>query len=383
MSKTKKIFGCILVTLVIWAISRFVPGCVSVIDPSSVGLRVFVFAAMLPIGWIIVDKISKGRFSGCIRVNLYIFAFIEAIGILQNISYILQNWSYTGQYTMDMHGIYYSDYPVIFGSAILFSVVYIALCIYLPTKTTVLTDGKTIPAINAEISTAPMSTVEVEPREPLEAPTKEVLLDFPHVVNFGENQIPQSSTEPEKVSEQPKYIAPKKSKQRYCKYCGGAIESEEKKCTRCGKQYFKLKLPRKAFGYRITIFALVVLLGANIIQFIQQREQIKELETTINEQQRNLDGKVDIIRSYIQQVDKLEKENSELAAKSAFFDKYVVLVINDGTNKYHKYDCSKVLKSAGEIWWQETKSGVEYTFWIYILNTAKSLGYSPCTECCN
>lgn len=150
MNKSKNIFGCIWITIVIWGVARFVPAFVSDLDPNSAFLKMFAFIVMLPIGWLITKAISKGKHCKCIRANLYIFAFIEARGIFTAITYLMQNLAFsTGRYTTDVNGIAYANYPMIFGNLILLEIVYIALCIYFARKTE--TSIKETPACSEQI----------------------------------------------------------------------------------------------------------------------------------------------------------------------------------------------------------------------------------------
>lgn len=135
MQKIKNGFGCFLVTVVIWAIARLIPSLISSLDPNSITLKALLLIIALPIGWLAASAISKDRYQRCIRVNLYLFAFIEATGILNSLFYLMQNLSfYTGRYYYDANGIAYSDYLTIFGGIILYEVIYIILCIYLTKK---------------------------------------------------------------------------------------------------------------------------------------------------------------------------------------------------------------------------------------------------------
>lgn len=47
-----------------------------------------------------------------------------------------------------------------------------------------------------------------------------------------------------------------KEKKRYCKLCGSLIDNNTKKCTNCGKQYFKYKLFRNYI--LIAIISIIV-----------------------------------------------------------------------------------------------------------------------------
>lgn len=342
MGKAKKVFRCMLITLVIWAISRFVPALVGVLFPNSVIQKMAALIIMLPVGWYAADRISKGRCSLCIRVNMYIFAVVEVTGISEVLTYISQNWSYTGRYTMDVNGIAYSDYLFIFGGIILFEIVYAAFCVYLAKRTTV--------AINQE-STPTSETVEV-------------------------------NTERIEVSEADKPTqAAKPPKQRYCKYCGGAIDSESRKCTKCGKQYFRPRIKKPIVLGALAILAILGLAILNVYQFNRYQtdsakleNQIAELTSTIQEQEAAIEKKDSSIQSKMTEITKLKTENAKLNEKNyllsdeiRFYDKHIVFVNNDGSRLYHKYDCVDF----GDC-----------SFWAYNIEAVDGYGYKPCSKCC-
>lgn len=52
--------------------------------------------------------------------------------------------------------------------------------------------------------------------------------------------------------------------------------------------------------------------------------------------------------------------------KAAFLDKYVVFVMNDGSNRYHTYDCESFTHS---------------NFWTYSPKLAEAQGFKPCPKC--
>lgn len=52
--------------------------------------------------------------------------------------------------------------------------------------------------------------------------------------------------------------------------------------------------------------------------------------------------------------------------KALFLDKYVVFVMNDGSNRYHTYDCELFTHS---------------NFWTYSPKLAEAQGFRPCTTC--
>ena len=132
----KKFFRGLIITMTIWSISRFIPGIVSTLFPDNNLLKVLLYLFMLPVGWFAACAISKNRHSQCIRINLYIFTFIEILGVFQIISHLIQTATYyTGRFTTDVYGIPYESYPVLYGGIILFEIAYIVLCFILRKET--------------------------------------------------------------------------------------------------------------------------------------------------------------------------------------------------------------------------------------------------------
>lgn len=68
-------------------------------------------------------------------------------------------------------------------------------------------------------------------------------------------ETPAAPTTPVETTNVPQ----KKNKQRYCKLCGNPIESTSKKCTGCGRQYFKAK-----FTPLYVLLVIVILAGGYI-----------------------------------------------------------------------------------------------------------------------
>ncbi len=143
MSKSKKVFRSILIVIVMWTLSRVVPGFVNVLFPDRIILRLLTLAVMLPVGWKAACSISKGYISGCIRVNLFLFAWLEFTGIFQGASNILRFVSYYSDgYSYDPYtsSLLDSSYLFIIGGMILFEIVYIIFCFILGNKTPNLSD---------------------------------------------------------------------------------------------------------------------------------------------------------------------------------------------------------------------------------------------------
>lgn len=299
MSKIKKIFGCILVTLIMWAIARFVPSLISMIDPGSTMLKAIALIAMLPIGWLAAKAVSKERFCGCIRANLYVFAFIETTGILDTVTYLWQNLAfYTGRLTTDANGIAYSDYLLIFGGTILFEIVYIALCIYFAKKTTKATDEKTV-VVNTEALPDPAPAVDATIEE---TPDKEVV--------ETSNRVRESNP----------VVLAKPSKQRYCKYCGGAIDGETKKCTKCGKQYFRIKVKKGAVLAALALGIIAGLVTLNIYQYSKYQKHIAVLRDKYARLQEDCSELEEEIGKRNTQIAQLEVQRTNLAEQAEQYE---------------------------------------------------------------
>ena len=77
-----------------------------------------------------------------------------------------------------------------------------------------------------------------------------------------------------------------KSRKKYCKYCGFLIDSESRKCTGCGKQYFRI------FHLKIShiiIFSLLIIAIESLFFNINQKNSIKALKEEIKSVESELD----------------------------------------------------------------------------------------------
>ena len=157
-------------------------------------------------------------------------------------------------------------------------------------------------------------------------------------------------------------------KVKFCSECGNAIESVTKKCTGCGKQFFK-GIPWKKCYFILVHFLLICAIVFGVYQYMATTDVLTQ-KITADEQVRQLENK---IKSLETKLGSSENKNnyykevlSEYEAKIGFFDEYVVFVEDDGTMLYHKYDCSFFKGN---------------NFWAYNVDNAKNQGYSPCSEC--
>ena len=191
---------------------------------------------------------------------------------------------------------------------------------------------------------------------------------------------------PEKKQEQCT-VEPKERKVRFCKKCGGTIDKDTRKCSSCGKQYFR---PKSAIPIIVLSVVVLAFVGLNVWQFFLGRQaaetisdlndevsalnstvsslnsDIAEKDSTISAQQRTINSQKNSIAS-------LENDNSDLRMKNlrqlldlSFYEEHAVVVPDDGTYTYHKYGCDDL----------DTSS-----FWIYNTEAAKSYGYKACPKC--
>lgn len=147
-------------------------------------------------------------------------------------------------------------------------------------------------------------------------------------------------------------------KQRYCKLCGGTIDSQSKKCTKCNKQYFRITKT----GIIICCLCFLNLMLVNVIvyQDIHYESEPWRLHNQITELEQALETK-----SFAEWSN--EKKTEELQKQVDFYNEHIVFVSDDGTNKYHNLNCEEFDRSY---------------FWAYNVEQAEGKGYSPCSKCC-
>lgn len=186
--------------------------------------------------------------------------------------------------------------------------------------------------------------------------TKTAEIDLPDLENATvEETNTVVAEQKEKVYDLDEKKKEKKSKVRFCKFCGGQIDAQTKKCSGCGKQYFKgIKFNR----FLTTVLILSLLIISSIILNIVQILKINEL---------NADIEYYTQKSSEQQtrIATLEKNIKERNNDLDFYLKYAVIV-NDNSKKYHAHGCNDLEDSS---------------FRIYNISQAENLGYSACSKC--
>lgn len=153
----------------------------------------------------------------------------------------------------------------------------------------------------------------------------------------------------------------KNEKIKFCKVCGEKL-NRNYKCSKCGKQYFNIKLitQKKEIIISILTFFILFLIFLNLYQlFIINNEKINT-ERQIAE----LEKEIEDIKSQSGEcrLDRLKYKN-----KADFLDKNIVFVIKDYGNYYYTYDCVQKITSGS------------YTYWAYNKEAAISKGYKKGT----
>ena len=164
----------------------------------------------------------------------------------------------------------------------------------------------------------------------------------------------------------------KTSKARYCKFCGELIDNDARKCTGCGKQFFRF--PKKVAAIVSLSVLFAALVGFNVFQYIDRLQ----LESIIIDQfatEQSLNDQLDSSRREKNDIklrlEKSESENRELSyengtlsqindelwervwdaeLKANILDSTIVFVASDKSTGpllppkktlYHKFDCPK------------------------------------------
>lgn len=157
-----------------------------------------------------------------------------------------------------------------------------------------------------------------------------------------------------------------KNKAKYCKKCGNLIDPISKKCSGCGRRYFKLAFCKKHI-YPIISVTLILGLSVGFIYQTYQKNQILDQKNSA------LDFKQSTIDSLRDEIDRLEsklrdaeKTNLVIERKASLLDDCIGL-ISENNNFYHKYGCEDL----------DTESG----FISYNKLMAEYKGYKPCPKC--
>ncbi len=146
---------------------------------------------------------------------------------------------------------------------------------------------------------------------------------------------------------------------RYCQKCGGVVDPETKKCTKCGKQYFKF--PTKSILHGL-VAALIMAMAVGLVLLYGQNQSLAaELEEKTTEA-------AEYERLYNNEYNNYERYRDlyySIFDEYKFYHDYAVIV-QEGVTNYHSYGCPRLGNNG---------------FWIYNISAAKGEGYDPCSEC--
>ena len=167
------------------------------------------------------------------------------------------------------------------------------------------------------------------------------------------------------------YIAQQQnSKNIFCKQCGSMIDKESKICSGCGKQYFRMsnfaKKPVVMVALLLIVIALTVICVFQQINISKQASEVQNLITETVDLKEQVSTKQSTINTLHSRINALERDVKSYKELSAFVNNYVVFIEDDGTKRYHKFECDKFV---GE------------SFWVYNIEAAKSNGYRECQLC--
>lgn len=169
--------------------------------------------------------------------------------------------------------------------------------------------------------------------------------------------IPAVPTEESVIAHKAAQASPK---QRYCKLCGGVIDNQSKKCTKCHKQYFRIT--RNGIIIFCLCFLNLMLVNEIVYQDIHYEREPWRLHNQITELEKALESK-----NFAEWSN--EKKTKELQKQVDFYNEHVVFVSDNETYKYHHLGCEDFDPSL-------------YSFWAFNVEQAEDIGLSPCSKCC-
>ena len=171
-------------------------------------------------------------------------------------------------------------------------------------------------------------------------------------------------------------------KKRFCKKCGMEIPVGEKKCPACKQEGKAGRIGKVLFAF-LAIAVIIALVSICIHQHIQIGELYNE-SSKLNDRIVDLKNKESTLKDEINTL-RTEKLNLSIEKKECekkydslldeflgvtdeliFYQAHVVFVSDDGTNKYHMYECEDF---------------DDYSFWAYNTEAAISKGYRACKKC--
>ena len=187
------------------------------------------------------------------------------------------------------------------------------------------------------------------------------------MIQPDENSASYIPVHPEKTVQTQYQIVTEKpttGKVKFCSKCGGRIDNETKKCTGCGKQYFKGFKANKILT--LVLILLLVLSGILNVYLYTEGNKVAGLKREVEAVKADKKSLNDTVTRLRNQLKEAEAELDVCYQEINFIDEFVVFVEDDGTNLYHKYQCSKFISDG---------------FWAFNVEAAIGNGYKPCSLC--
>ena len=171
----------------------------------------------------------------------------------------------------------------------------------------------------------------------------------------------------------------------YCRVCGEIIDPVSKKCSGCGKQYFK-GVSLKTSVIIMLCIILAASFAGNIVlgiddtrareELVEEKNDNEELKSDVkklkeeNKTQKRAYQELETTHNALVEENRQTQETlNATSAELDFYDRCIVLVADNGSKKYHKYDC---------YIFQNCDS-----FWAYNTEAAEANGYTACPQCHN
>ena len=145
----------------------------------------------------------------------------------------------------------------------------------------------------------------------------------------------------------------------YCKYCGGELD-ENRKCTKCGKQFFHIK--SKSVFMSFMIIVILVLLYKNY-SLEKSYEKLKEINYFVNIDYEDMSEQYDILS------EELDYYKGEAEACFDIFDDMGIVFHLKGEKFYHKASCNKI------------QNNTTKTVFYDNIDVLERKGYKKCPDC--
>ena len=153
----------------------------------------------------------------------------------------------------------------------------------------------------------------------------------------------------------------------FCKKCGSIVDQTTKRCTDCGKQYFRAKNNVAAI---LLSLLLISSIGLNVMLYRQEIVTQKEL-MTVQVEKAKLEADY---KSLDKQADSLKREKIAAEVRLTivqddldWFEEHIGIIVS-GVKNYHNIDCPKIKDS--DSWYLHNTEYCEYT-----------LNYARCPDC--